>query len=229
MIPVLTLFLARLVGGYAICFAAIGPKVTKGPWPRVSLFVIAGLSLAATAAGGNLWAGLGTAVGALLLERARLFGIPFLRSPIAILPFAAWTILAREPVPGFDTLLGGVAAGGTLAAMLLGHGYLTARGLSFDPLRILARALFVVLLLRAASVAPLFLGDAALQTGDWIYLSARVAFGLLLPLLFGWMVIECVKLQSNQSATGILYAMTALVGGGELIAAFLKVSEGIAA
>lgn len=228
MMPVLTLFLARLIGGYAICLAAVGPKVTKGPWPKVSLFVIAGLSLAATAAGGNLYAGLGTALGALLLERARLFDIPFLRSPIAILPFGLWTLLAREPRPGFDTFLGGVAAGGALGAMLLGHSYLIARGLSFDPLRHLSRGLWYALLARTLSVVPILLG-ASLRMGDWIFLSARVAFGLALPILFGWMVIQCVKIRSNQSATGILYAMTALVGGGEMIAAFLKVSGGIPA
>jgi hypothetical protein len=44
------------------------------------------------------------------------------------------------------------------------------------------------------------------------------------------MVIQCVRIESNQSATGILYAMTVLVGVfGELIAVYLRLTRGIAA
>ena len=49
------------------------------------------------------------------------------------------------------------------------------------------------------------------------------AFGLLLPLVFSWMVIQCVKIESNQSATGILYAAVVLVLIGEMIGNFLMI------
>jgi hypothetical protein len=44
------------------------------------------------------------------------------------------------------------------------------------------------------------------------------------------MVLQCVRIESNQSATDILYAMTVLVGVfGELVAVYLDVSRGIPA
>ena len=112
--------------------------------------------------------------------------------------------------------------------MLLGHSYLTARELSFRPLKRMALLLFGILILRTAFVVPVFFEDG-LVLGDWIYLAARCAFGLALPLLFGWMVIQCVNIESNQSATGILYAMTLFVFLGELTAVYLKLVREIAA
>jgi hypothetical protein len=65
---------------------------------------------------------------------------------------------------------------------------------------------------------------------DWVFLGLRVGLGLLVPLLLGWMVIECVRIESNQSATGILYAMTVLVAVfGELVAVYLSLARGIPA
>ena len=88
--------------------------------------------------------------------------------------------------------------------------------------------LLVVLGLRTLSLLPVIL-DGSLVMGDWIFLSARAAFGLLMPLVFGWMAYRCIKIESNQSATGIYYAMVVLVGAGELIAAYLRIEEGIPA
>lgn len=226
ILPILTLFLARLLLGYTLCLGVIGPMVPAGPWPKVSLFVIAGLALVNVTAGAPFWPFAALALAALLLERGRLFGLAWAQ-PWLLAPFGAWAALAREWPPTLATLLGGMAAGGTLASMLLGHSYLTARGLSFDPLRRLTTAVLAVIALRAVAVLPAFFGDHPM--GDWIFLSARAAFGLFLPLVFGWMVVQCVKIRSNQSATGILYAMTALVGGGEMIAAFLQLNGGVAA
>ncbi|MEE8106319.1 MAG: hypothetical protein V3T86_12360 [Planctomycetota bacterium] len=231
MLPVLALFLARVVSGYAICLALIGPRITAGSWPRVSLFVIAGLSFAAFAAGAH-WMSLVVAGLALLMERARTFSVPVLSSTWWMLPAGLGLWAAHEITyaggwpPNVAGLAGGIAAGGTLGTMLLGHSYLTARGLSFKPLQFMAKLLFVLLIARALHVG-IVLSMAERLGGDWIYISARIAFGLFLPLVFGWMVLQCVKIESNQSATGILYAMTALVGCGELIAAFLQVESGL--
>jgi hypothetical protein len=65
---------------------------------------------------------------------------------------------------------------------------------------------------------------------DLIYLGLRAGLGLLVPLLLAWMVVECVRIESNQSATGILYAMTVLVClFGELPAVYLSLVRGIPA
>lgn len=229
---ILGIFLARMIGGYTACFALIGPRVKEGPWPRVSLFVIAGLSVVAIATRLPLWPCLATGVAAILLERAITFRVRGLGSPVWILPFGLWLLASAEWPLGLDAfavLASAIAIGGTLAAMLLGHSYLTARGLSFDPLKRMALLLFWILVLRAAFVAPAFFGDR-LEMMDLVFLSMRTALGLFLPLVLGWMVLQCVKIESNQSATGILYAMTVLVGVfGELIAVYLKTSRGILA
>jgi len=215
--PVLAVFLSRMAGGYALCLGLMGPSVTKGSWRDVSLFVIAGLAGVAWAAGAPGIPCAITAVGA-LLDLAHIHGLHHVARLGIDADVAAWAV---DP--------SAVAAGGTLGAMLLGHSYLTARGLSFAPLKRMAWLLFVILLLRAVSVIPAFLAKD-LQMMDWVFLSLRVGVGLLVPLLLGWMVIQCVRIESNQSATGILYAMTVLVClFGELIAAYLTHARGIPA
>jgi hypothetical protein len=226
---VLAVFLARAAGGYAICLAILGPSVTKGSWRHVSLFVIAGLAAVAWVAGAPALPSAATAAGALLLQRAVAYDLKVASSMLWIAPLGGWLVAAAEWPPGLASFPSGIAAGGTLGAMLLGHSYLTARGLSFAPFRRMAWILFGILLLRTISVVPAFFGDG-LAPMDWVFLSLRVALGLAVPLLLGWMVIECVRIESNQSATGILYAMTVLVGlFGELIAVYLSLARGIPA
>jgi len=229
LLPVLSVFAARMAGGYAICVGLFGPRVREGSWRHVSLFVIAGLCAVAAAAGAPLLACVATGAAALLVQRAIVFTVKGLQTTLWMLPFGLWLPAAAEWPPGLDTYPSAIAIGGTLGAMLLGHSYLTARGLSFAPLRTMAWLLFWILLARALFVVPALFSDR-LEMMDWVFLSMRGALGLLLPLVLAWMVIQCIKIESNQSATGILYAMTVLVGMfGELIAVYLKVSRGIAA
>ena len=230
---VFSVFLTRLIGGYALCFGLIGPSVTEGSWRRVSLFTLAGLSLVALFASRGddcVMVACGvTAAAALVLERLHAFRIPVWSSPRWILPFGLWVLLANEWPPGLDTFPSAIVLGGTLGAMLLGHSYLTVKQLGFGPLRRMAWILFVVLILRVLSVTPAFFGPR-LEMMDYIYLMLRCGLGLFVPLVLGWMVIQCVRIESNQSATGILYAMTVLVGVfGELIAVYLRMTRGIAA
>jgi hypothetical protein len=227
--PALAVFLARMAGGYAIVLGLFGVSVDKGSWRDVSLFVIAGLSALALAAGAPWIPCAATGVGALVLQRAIAYRLPGLSSTLWLAPVGALLIAWTEWPPPWTAFPGAIAAGGTAGAMLLGHSYLTARGLSFTPLKRMAYLLFGLLLLRTLSVAPAFLGSH-LQMMDWVFLSLRVGLGLMVPLLLAWMVIQCVKIESNQSATGILYAMTVLVClFGELIAAYLSVARGIPA
>ncbi|RMF61589.1 MAG: hypothetical protein D6743_13310, partial [Calditrichaeota bacterium] len=55
----------------------------------------------------------------------------------------------------------------------------------------------------------------------------RVAFGLVVPLIFGFMVWSAAKIRSTQSATGILYATIVLVLLGETFARVLFLITGI--
>jgi len=226
---VLAVFAARMAGGYALCLGVIGPAVTKGPWRSVSLFVIAGLCAVALAAGAPAVPVVATGVLALLIQRAIAWRLPVASSTVWMAPLGVWVVAATEWPPGFGAFPSAIAIGGTIAAMLLGHSYLTARGLSFTPLKRMAWILLAILLLRTVSVVPA-LFSPRLEMMDWIFLSLRIALGLLVPLMLAWMVIECVKIESNQSATGILYAMTVMVAVfGELIAVYLSLDRGIPA
>lgn len=225
---VLAVFLARLAGGYALAVGIFGPQVTKGSWRSVSLFVIAGLAAFAWAAGAPALPCAAAGLGALLVQRAIAYRLPVLSSTIWMAPLGVLLVAATEWRPGLSAFPSAIAAGCTVGAMLLGHSYLTARGLSFAPFRRMTWLLFGVLLLRALSVAPaFFVKDLGM---DLVFLSLRAGLGLLVPLLLGWMVIQCVKIESNQSATGILYAMTVLVCFfGEMIAVYLQLARGIEA
>ena len=184
------------------------------------------LSICALAAGAALLPTIALIAAALILERALAFGVSG-GWVAGMLPFGAWAIMGNNaPWHDYNAIASGLAAGGALAAMLLGHSYLTARSLSFKPFRHMAGLLLGILIMRTFTVIPeWFPRDPPAPMMDLVFLSMRTAAGLLLPLVFAWMVWQCVKAKSNQSATGILYAMTVLVGGfGELIAVYLEVS-----
>lgn len=223
---ILPVFLGRMIGGYAICLGLFGPRVTDGSWRKVSLFVIAGLCAAAAFWGAALWPCIVTGIVALIIERAIVFDIKWLSRVEPMAAFGIWILLANEPL-SFATFPSAIATGGSLGAMLLGHSYLTAR-LSFKPFRQFTLLLLIMLAIRVLTVTPVLFMDH-LEMMDWVYLSARAAFGLLLPLVFAWMAWQCARIESNQSATGILYAMTALVFLGEMTAVYLQMTSEIPA
>jgi len=229
MTTILSVFLTRLIGGYGVLLGVVGPQVVAGTWRRVSLFTIAGLAVVALATEAPTAPCVATIASALVVERLLAFDVRIPGSAIWLAaPAPAWLLWANEPAFGVHSAASAIAIGGTLGAMLLGHSYLVARGLSFEPLKRMAWILFGILVLRAVSVVPAFFGPMEMM--DMVFLSMRASLGLLLPLVLGWMVIECVKIESNQSATGILYAMTVLVAVfGELVAVYLRLARGIAA
>jgi len=129
--------------------------------------------------------------------------------------------------------------GDAVAAMILGHWYLVARGLSFDVLRRLTILLIVAVVLRAVAsgVAAFLQGDhwqalwyeAGGATGFLsslgMFVIFRFSFGVVLPLVLAIMVWRCVRIHSNQSATGILYVLVAFVLMGEIVAKHLLISS----
>jgi len=223
---ILPVFLSRLIGGYAICLGLFGPRVNEGSWRKVSLFVIAGLSAVAAYMGAPLIPSLVVGGVAILMERAIVFDLPIVKDVRFMVPLGVWLLLASEWPPAFATFPAAIAVGGSLGAMLLGHSYLTAPNLAFQPFQRFTALLFGILIVRALTVAPVFFADD-LEMMDWVYLSARLAFGIFLPLVFSWMAWQCTKIESNQSATGILYAVTALIFMGELTAIFLHETRGM--
>jgi hypothetical protein len=136
-------------------------------------------------------------------------------------------------------VLGGLLLGSITVAWLLGHAYLTATKMTIAPLRHFSRMLSWALIARVAFVA-VSVGAAWMMTPrvdpfdpsaaktvlealgqSWLILSLRVATGLAGVGLFAYMVSDCVRLRSTQSATGILYFGSVFAYIGELASQYL--------
>jgi len=155
---------------------------------------------------------------------------------------AAGAIALITQLPGVNTitlmmiLAGQVSSalliGSITVAWLLGHAYLTATRMTIAPLRrfcwligwaVGLRWLFITASLAAGwwlteAAGADFLSRLAAQ---WLALSFRVVTGLLAVSVFAYMVADCVRLRSTQSATGILYFGSILAYVGELASQYL--------
>ena len=125
----------------------------------------------------------------------------------------------------------GLLLGAALVAMVLGHWYLVSRDLSFTALRRLTLALAVALGVRAiVGLIGLLsqldfwneqigrLGTTHFLLSDGVFLLSRVLFGVVAPAVLVPLAWRCVRIESNQSATGILYVVLAFVVFGEILA-----------
>ncbi len=160
---------------------------------------------------------------------------------------AALFFAVRQAAPELDgagllalgtlsALATGAVAGGVGTAMVVGHWDLTVPQLPVALLRRINGATLVAMGLSAALVALLLgLHLDTLQRADTpifspfglFHLGARLAVGLLLPLLFGWMTTGSLRYENTRSATGILYASTVLVLMGAAASLSLQDSYGI--
>ena len=134
-----------------------------------------------------------------------------------------------------EIILGGMVIGTVTSSMLLGHRYLTDTGMTIAPLRRLTGLFIAVTILRAITVAVgLVVGRAILMNDDpsrpWVllFLSVRIGVGILGTAIFAYMIWDCVRRRSTQSATGILYLTMVFVFIGELTAQYLLRWKGLA-
>ena len=112
--------------------------------------------------------------------------------------------------------------GGFVMTMLFGHAYLTAQTeLTQTPFKRLVIMLAGLLLLRATislgfGLYPFITSDEQTATmWDTVMLTARYLAGIAIPIVFTYMIYDCVKRRANQSATGIIYVTAVLVMIGE--------------
>ena len=152
-------------------------------------------------------------------------------------------VLALSPAhSGWRALFWGSAAasglvvGGVGISMALGHSYLTVPGLEVSYLALLNGASLISMVLKVLCVGALLLvcaaqldmeGRTLFRPMGYFHLGSRLVVGLLLPMLFGWMVFGCLKHKATRSATGILYASTVLVILGEAMGLSLWGSFGV--
>jgi len=133
---------------------------------------------------------------------------------------------------GADAWSSSLLLGTTCAAMLLGHRYLVNADMPVAPLvrlaamiggAAIAKAALLILTASARAWPPPTHGWAiALLLPPGLFYPLRVAIGVVAPLLLAPLVWRTARMQSTQSATGILYAALVFVLIGELSARFLQ-------
>lgn len=126
-----------------------------------------------------------------------------------------------------DDLASALLLGMAITAMLLGHSYLIAPGMTLVPLLTLLGGLFVALVLRAIiagigwatwtpPVETVSLNEVAV-----LWLPLRWGLGLIIPLVLAVLAWHTTRLRNTQSSTGILYIVVVFVCIGELTAQLL--------
>lgn len=128
--------------------------------------------------------------------------------------------------------------GGSLMTMLLGHAYLTSGSeMTQQPFIRLVRLLIVGLTARLAiallaGLWPWWSARNASHTADLamvpiFIIIARFVMGIVVPLIMSWMALQCVRIRSNQSATGILYVSSTMILVGEFLGLALVSAHGL--
>jgi hypothetical protein len=199
----------------------------------------ADLMLGTVLAGGLLLAFLGSVIWSLA-------GAPGGRTIIVLsVPVlaAALVLIEKDPTTGsalqpstflFHSLLSAAVLGTATTAMLLGHSYLIAPGMSIQPLLRLLTALGVSLLLRLAVAGWVLLrwtdthSLTNLNDEAVLWLPVRWGLGLIGPLVLTGMAWQTARIRSTQSATGILYVVVIFCFLGELTGLLLLSTTGYA-
>jgi hypothetical protein len=118
--------------------------------------------------------------------------------------------------------------GAALSAMLMGHSYLIAPGMSLTPLlRLIGAAAIAVLIRGAVDGWALWRWTAdhpSIKLGNdlLLWLPLRWLAGFILPLILLWMAWQSARIRSTQSATGILYVVVIFCFLGELTDQLLR-------
>lgn len=133
-----------------------------------------------------------------------------------------------------------VLLGGACGAMVLGHWYLVVPSLDVVHLQSIVKLHIASLVARViVVVAAVMIAIAIWQPGTGpsfqryvlstagIFFWQRVLFGLVGPAVLAYLTWETAKIQSTQSATGILYVDFFTVIVGEVLAKYLLLSTNI--
>jgi hypothetical protein len=240
----LTVFCLRLACGMLGSLLLLSPRVLPPNFFRTHFLTALGLTCLATVFGwwaGASWLLLGLLGGANVLAFVgsavwSLEGAPGGRALTALTALtlaAALGVNAAAP-PGFSgerfaaDLTSAAVLGTAMTAMLIGHSYLIAPGMSPTPLFRLLAAFGVAV--------PLRMGIEAYELWNWTaahsfanlgkdalwWLPVRWFVGLVGPLLLGGMAWQTARLRSTQSATGILYVVVICCFIGELTGQVLR-------
>jgi len=211
---------------------ALGLTITAATFARhfatLSLWVAFVISILLAFVGSIIWALEGAPGGRWVVLLAVL-------SLSTSLTLAEWN---RDDVGSLNLRLAADAAsaallGAAMTAMLLGHFYLIAPGMSLTPLMRLLAVLAGAILLRM-SIAGWGLWSwssehslSNLDNETVLWLPVRWGVGFLGPLVLAWLAWLSVRIRSTQSATGILYVAVVFCFLGELTGQLLWSNTGV--
>jgi hypothetical protein len=240
-------FIMRLSFGLAAAMLCVSPRQVTSGYYRNNLYVLLGLgvlaSLAAWMADSPMavWPPVVVAVASYLGAVVWLYekasaGLVALAMIAANSLIGAWL---SQPAPAtdaasfsfsqalwaLDPVGGGLVLGVSMAAMLLGHWYLNAPGMSLAPLRRLVACMTAALLARAVLAGVGLTLDMRTETFDlsqWLFVAMRWLMGVAGGLVVAFMARQTLKIPNTQSATGILYVGVVLTFVGELTAQLLS-------
>lgn len=147
--------------------------------------------------------------------------------------------LASRPLVLVQGLASGAFLGATLTAMITGHFYLNNANLPFEILVRMCRAVVASGGMVVAISGILFAtGSHPIATlEDWVQRGrvleallpvVRFLAGGVFALVLAWMALSCARIRSNQSATGILYALVGVVLIGEMSSHYMTHGLGFA-
>jgi protein NrfD len=148
---------------------------------------------------------------------------------------AAASTGAAAPLTVASFLSSAAFLGGTCTAMILGHWYLVIPSMRVSHLQSIVKVHMVSMVIRlAVVVAAVVVAIATWQPGlgpsfryyifstsDGVFFWMRALFGLAGPAVLSYLTWETAKIQSTQSATGILYVDFFMVVVGEVLAKYL--------
>lgn len=248
----LALFCLRLAFGMMACLPLLPPSLIAPRYYRTHLLTALGLACVAGAFlfdRGDAWL-LGWLAAAVVLAFIgsvlwRVEGAPGGYLAIALtlvaLGGSIWELETNshvaKPSVLADLLVGDLTSaallGTALSAMLMGHSYLIAPGMSLAPLLRLLAAFGVAVLARMLVDGYSFWrwsADHSMsgQGNDvLLMLPVRWLVGFLLTLILGGMAWQTARMRSTQSATGILYVVVICCFLGELTALLLRDTTGL--
>ncbi len=221
-------FAMRMVFGLALATAVGGRGFPNSLLRTIGLVLLGFSALAVTAsrteagrgwvAGTGLAAALGSYAGVAAWTLGRGRAGRLATATVAASSAAGLAaISAAGPAPMMDAVgrgSSGFLIGAALAAMLLGHRYLTEPTTAIGPLRRAIAVMGLALAVRAG-LACWGLGAGWVPAG-WLFATVRWGLGLAGPAVATPLAWKAAGIRSTQSATGILFVALGFVLAGEL-------------
>jgi hypothetical protein len=148
----------------------------------------------------------------------------------------AWAPTGADVVPLLVQLaVLSCVTGGSLAAIVLGHWYLTTPRISERPLSLQCRLLLGALIVQALLFVtwttlgggPGQIPFSAFSGANALLVGLRLIVTIAFPIVLTWMAWRTAQTRSMESATGLLYINFAAVLAGTIGASALYVASGI--